>query len=69
MAKTTLYPTKRMDELEAQIKVQEEALAKAHGANMYTHAYLLQRLTDEWCKRTERGEITHADYAILYGEV
>ena len=69
MAKTTIYPTKRMDELEAKIKVQEEALAKAHGADLYVHAYLLQRLTDEWGKCVERGEVTHADYAIYLGEV
>lgn len=62
-----LIPTKRMDWLEEQIAIQENALVKSHSNEMYVHAYLLQKLTDEWCKRTERGEVSTKTLLLCEG--
>lgn len=60
-----IKPTTRMDWLEKQIKVQEDALIHASESTAPIHAYLLEKLTKEWCHRTNKGEVTHADYALL----
>ena len=62
-----LIPTKRMDWLEEQIAIQENALVKSHSNEMAVHAYLLQKLTDEWCKRTERGEVSTKTLLLCEG--
>lgn len=64
----SIRPTARMDWLEKQIKIQENALARASESTARTHAYLLEKLTNEWCYRTNNGEVTHADYAMLKQE-
>ncbi len=61
----SIRPTARMDWLEEQIKIQENALLKCNSNMQYAHAYLLEKLTNEWCYRTNNGEVTHADYAML----
>ena len=55
-----LKVTARMNELEKQIKMVEDALVNCPlgHPNQYIHEYNLKRLTDEWCMRTERGEIS-----------
>ena len=61
-------PTKRMDWLEEQIKIQENALVRCSSNEMAVHhAYLLQKLTDEWCKRTERGEVSTKTLLLCEG--
>lgn len=58
----SIRPTTRMDWLEKQIKIQEDALVRASESNARIHAYLLEKLTNEWCYRSNNGEVTHADY-------
>lgn len=48
------YRVKKALELEAKIKVQEDALMVSTGNEMYAHAYLLERLTDEWVELQKR---------------
>ena len=62
-----LIPTKRMDWLEEQIKIQEEALLKCSSNSVYVHAYLLKKLSDEWCKRSERGEVSTKTLLLCEG--
>lgn len=63
-----IRPTARMDWLEEQIQIQENALVCASESNARIHAYLLEKLTNEWCYRSNNGEVTHADYAMFMSE-
>jgi hypothetical protein len=45
----------RIEWLERQIKIQEEALIHCSREMMATHAYLLERLTNEWCELVKKG--------------
>ena len=58
--------TARMDWLEKQIKMVENSLMNCPlgHPHQYVHEYNLKKLTDEWCMRTERGEVSHATAAL-----
>ena len=54
----------RLEWLDKQIEVQENALVKCSGAEMYTHSYLLQKLTDEWCAKYESLTEAEEEYYL-----
>ena len=51
MKKTKMTLIERLEWLDKQIEVQQDALTWCSNTEMYTHAYLLKRLTDEWCEK------------------
>lgn len=50
--------SRRMDWLEEQIEIQENALIRSSEREVRVHAFLLEKLTEEWTKRTKRGEVS-----------
>lgn len=50
--------SRRMDWLEEQIEIQENALIHSSEREVRVHAFLLDKLTDEWVRRTKRGEVS-----------
>ena len=54
MTKAKAKAHARINFLDKQIAIQQDALMKASGETMCIHSYLLQKCTDEWCKLVDK---------------